>query len=271
MVENGSLYLFQIYNKDFSEYSKGKPNLHTLYFKMLFDELNLADVVYKLNGQAEMFYREASIKDSEKVVHPASQPVNNKNPDNKKKTSTFEYDLIKDKRYTKRQFSLHLPITMNFKANGDTFINNAVREELKKSVGTHVIGIDRGERNLIYITVVDPDGRIVEQKSLNEIIGDNGYKVNYHTLLDSKEADRDKARKDWKTISGIKELKEGYLSQVIHEICKLVVKYDAIIAMEDLNSGFMNSRKKVEKQVYQKFEKMLTDKLNYLVEKDNHI
>lgn len=270
-IENGSLYLFQIYNKDFSEYSKGKPNLHTLYFKMLFDERNLADVVYKLNGQAEMFYREASIKNEEKIVHPANQPLANKNPDNSKKQSEFAYDIIKDRRYTKRQFSLHIPITMNFKAQGNTFINNAVREELKKSNGTHVIGIDRGERNLIYITVVDSNGRLVEQKSLNEIIGDNGYKVNYHTLLDNKEADRDKARKDWKTIGGIKELKEGYLSQVVHEICKLVVKYDAIIVMEDLNSGFMNSRKKVEKQVYQKFEKMLTDKLNYLVEKDKDV
>lgn len=267
MIDNGSLYLFQIYNKDFSEYSKGTPNLHTLYFKMLFDERNLADVVYKLNGQCEMFYREASIKDSEKIVHPANQLVDNKNPDNPKKQSEFKYDLIKDKRYTTRQFALHIPITMNFKATGTGFINHSVREELRKAKETYVIGIDRGERNLIYITVVDGNGNIVEQKSLNEIIGDNGYKVNYHTLLDNREADRDKARKDWKTIGSIKELKEGYLSQVIHEICKLVVKYDAIIVMEDLNSGFMNSRVKVEKQVYQKFEKMLTDKLNYLVDK----
>lgn len=57
LVEEGKMYLFQIYNKDFSEYSKGTPNMHTLYWKALFDERNLADVVYKLNGQAEMFYR----------------------------------------------------------------------------------------------------------------------------------------------------------------------------------------------------------------------
>jgi CRISPR-associated protein Cpf1 len=52
LVDEGKLYLFQIYNKDFSPYSKGMPNLHTLYWKMLFDEANLKDVVYKLNGQA---------------------------------------------------------------------------------------------------------------------------------------------------------------------------------------------------------------------------
>ena len=55
------MYLFQIYNKDFSDYSKGTPNMHTLYWKALFDERNLADVVYKLNGEAEMFYRKKSI------------------------------------------------------------------------------------------------------------------------------------------------------------------------------------------------------------------
>ena len=46
-----------------------------------------------------------------------------------------------------------------------------------------------------------------------------------------------------------------------------MMKYEAIIALEDLNGGFKNSRKKVEKQVYQKFEKMLIEKLNYLVDK----
>ena len=41
--------------------------------------------------------------------------------------------------------------------------------------------------------------------------------------------------------------------------------------MEDLNSGFKNSRKKIEKQIYQKFEKMLIDKLNYLTFKERDI
>ena len=39
--------------------------------------------------------------------------------------------------------------------------------------------------------------------------------------------------------------------------------------MEDLNLGFKRGRFKVEKQVYQKFEKALIDKLNYLVFKSN--
>lgn len=267
LVENGYIYLFQIYNKDFSKYSKGTPHLHTLYFKMLFDERNLSNVVYKLNGEAEMFYREASINDKEKITHHANQPIKNKNPDNEKKESVFEYDIVKDKRFTKRQFSLHVSITINFKAHGQEFLNYDVRKAVKYKDDNYVIGIDRGERNLIYISVINSNGEIVEQMSLNEIIGDNGYSVDYQKLLDKKEKERDKARKNWTSVENIKELKEGYISQVVHKICELVVKYDAIIAMEDLNFGFKRGRFPVEKQVYQKFENMLISKLNLLIDK----
>lgn len=270
LVEKGNLYLFQIYNKDFSEHSKGTPNLHTLYFKMLFDERNLKDVVYQLNGGAEMFYRPASIKEKDIIVHKANQPVKNKNPHTDKTHSTFEYDLIKDRRYTKPQFSLHLPITLNFKAKGEVKINDRTRTLLKECDDNYVIGIDRGERHLLYVTVINSKGEIVEQYSLNQIVNEyNGknHTVDYHELLNKKEEERKKARQNWTTIENIKELKEGYISQVVHKICQLVVKYDAIVVMEDLNSGFKRSRTKVEKQVYQKFEKMLIDKLNYFVDK----
>ena len=65
----------------------------------------------------------------------------------------------------------------------------------------------------------------------------------------NKEKYRNEARKSWKEIGKIKEIKEGYLSQVIHEISKLVLKYNAIIVMEDLNYGFKRGRFKVERQV----------------------
>lgn len=47
-----------------------------------------------------------------------------------------------------------------------------------------------------------------------------------------------------------------------------MIEHNAIIVMEDLNFGFKRGRFHVEKQVYQKFEHMLIDKLNYLVFKD---
>lgn len=270
MVDEGKLYLFRIWNKDFSEFSKGTPNLHTLYWKMLFDERNLADVVYKLNGQAEVFYRKASIKPENRIVHQAHRPITNKNELNEKRTSTFEYDIIKDRRYTVDKFQFHVPITINFKAKGQNNINPIVQETIRQDGFKHIIGIDRGERHLLYLSLIDLNGNIVKQMTLNDIINEykgQTYKTNYHHLLAKREGERTDARRSWDTIETIKELKEGYLSQVIHIISKMMVEYNAIVVLEDLNIGFMRGRQKIERQVYEKFEKMLIDKLNCYIDK----
>ncbi len=273
LVGEGKLYLFQIYNKDFSKNKKanGTPNLHTLYFRQLFSEENLENVVLKLNGESEMFYRKASINKNNIISHPKNQYIKNKNQDNGKKESVFEYDLIKDKRYTVDQFLVHIPITLNFTADGRTNINLETKIALKECDDNYVIGIDRGERNLLYVCVINSCGEIVKQFSLNEIINEyNGklYKTDYHNLLEKREKERKQARESWKSIENIKELKEGYIGQVVHKICQLVEEYDAIIVMEDLNFGFKRVRGgKFEKSVYQKFEKMLIDKLNFYADK----
>lgn len=270
MVDEGKLYLFRIWNKDFSEHSKGTPNLHTLYWKMLFDNRNLQDVVYKLNGQAEVFYRKASIKEENRIIHPAKKDINNKNVLNNKQTSRFDYDIIKDRRFTVDKFQFHVPITINFKATGQTNINPVVHDIIRHGGIKHVIGIDRGERHLLYLSLIDLQGRIVKQMTLNEIINEYAgrqYKTNYHDLLAKREGERTDARRSWDTIENIKELKEGYLSQVVHVITKMMVEYKAIIVLEDLNTGFMRGRQKIERQVYEKFEHMLIDKLNCYIDK----
>ncbi|MBQ9253897.1 MAG: type V CRISPR-associated protein Cas12a/Cpf1 [Bacteroidales bacterium] len=262
LVEDGKIYLFQIYKKDFSPYSKGTPNLHTLYWKALFDEYNLKDVVYKLNGQAEIFYRKKSLPDDEKTMTKGHHYEQLKDK--------FSYPIIKDRRYRVDKFQFHVPITMNFQAKDNENINIRVRNFIKKGGVKHVIGIDRGERHLLYLTLTDLDGNIKQQFSLNEIINEykgKTYKVDYHKLLQEKEDSRTDAKKNWQKVENIKELKEGYLSQVINKIVKLVIEYNAIVVLENLNMGFKRSRQKIEKQVYQKFEKMLIDKLNYLVDK----
>jgi len=260
MIEQGKLFLFQIYNKDFSEKSHGTPNLHTLYFKALFDDRNLKDVIYQLNGGAEIFYREKSLEP--KVTHKANVPIQNKTNNEKR---TLVYDLIKDKRYTFDKFFIHIPITLNFKAKNITKLNDYINNEITQNINNvHIIGIDRGERNLIYISVIDQTGKIIKQFSLNEIGG-----VNYHDKLDKREKENKETRRSWKSTGTIKELKEGYLSSVVHLISSLVKEYHAIIVLEDLNGGFINSRKKIEKQVYSKFETMLVNKLSYVVDKND--
>ena len=270
LVDEGKLYLFQIWNKDFSEYSKGTPNMHTLYWKMLFDERNLANVVYKLNGQAEVFYRKRSLDLNKTTIHRANQPIANKNMQNEKRESTFSYDIVKNRRYTVDKFQFHVPITINFKATGSDNINASVLDVIRNNGIEHIIGIDRGERHLLYLSLIDMKGNIVKQMTLNDIINEykgNTYTTNYKELLQAREGDRKEARQNWQKIENIKELKEGYLSQVVHVITKMMVEYKAIVVLEDLNGGFMRGRQKIERQVYEKFEKMLIDKLNYYVDK----
>ena len=274
LVDEGKLYLFRIWNKDFSEFSKGTPNMHTLYWKMLFDERNLSNIVYKLNGQAEVFYRKRSLDVAKTTIHKAHQPILNKNQENKKQQSTFEYDIVKNHRYTVDKFQFHVPITINFKATGRDNINDNVLDIIRNGGIKHIIGIDRGERHLLYLSLIDLKGNIIKQMTLNDIVNEyngNTYATNYRDLLAEREGNRTEARKNWKKIENIKDIKQGYLSQVVHIICKMMVEYDAIVVLEDLNMGFMRGRQKIERSVYEQFEKMLIDKLNYYVDKQKNV
>ena len=272
MVEEQKLYLFEIYSKDFSTKKKkvGTDNLHTIYWKALFEKKNLDDVVIKLNGQAELFYRKASLNYSEE-----KRKRGHHYDDLKDK---FQYPIIKDKRYSEDKILFHCPVTLNFKAEGKEYINqfnqdiNQFLKDNHKKI--NIIGIDRGEKNLLYYSVISQQGEILEQGSFNKIDNeftpagsDEPQKIDYHQKLDAKEKERAKARENWETIENIKELKSGYLSQVVHQLSKLIIKHNAIVVLENLNAGFKRGRFKFEKQIYQKFETALIHKLNYLVDK----
>lgn len=309
MVESGKLFLFWIYNKDFAEKSSGKKNLHTLYWENLFSEENLKDICLQLNGGAELFWRPAN-KELKEIKHSKGSVLVNRTttdgnsiPEDiyqeiyqlkngmiseisreakdlldsgKVICKEAKHEIIKDRHFMQDTYLFHCPITMNFKAleiTGKKF-NSRVMEVLKENPDVKVIGLDRGERHLIYLSLINQKGEIELQKTLNlveQVRNDKTVSVNYQEKLVQKEGDRDKARKNWQTIGNIKELKEGYLSNVVHEIAKLMVENNAIVVMEDLNFGFKRGRFAVERQVYQKFENMLIEKLNYLVFKDKSV
>lgn len=294
-VENGQLYLFQLYNKDYAEGAHGRKNLHTLYWENLFSEKNLNNLVLKLGGQAELFYRPLSINKPTKHVvgskmlnrrdksgMPIPEPIyrslyqyfNGRKPERELTAAEKSYidqvivketthEIIKDRRYTKPEFFFHVPIVFNANADGNEYINEKVLGYLHDNPDINIIGIDRGERHLIYLTLINQRGEILKQKTFN-LVGN----YNYQAKLEQREKERDDARKSWQSVGKIKELKEGFLSAVIHEIAVMMVENNAIVVLEDLNFGFKRGRFKVERQVYQKFEKMLIDKLNYLSFKD---
>ena len=152
--EEGKLYLFQIYNKDFSEKSTGRENLHTMYLKNLFSEENVREQVLKLNGEAEIFFRKSSVK--KPIIHKKGTMLVNRtymeevngnsvrrNIPEKEYQEIYNYknhrlkgelsteakkylekavchetkkDIVKDYRYSVDKFFIHLPITINYRA-----------------------------------------------------------------------------------------------------------------------------------------------------------
>ena len=296
LVNAGELYLFTIKNKDYEPGAHGKKNLHTLYWEQLFNQENLHNLVIKLNAKSTLFCRPQVIKaptshkkgsmllnrkdkDGMPIPEPIYQQlykyVNGKIREDglsddakayldKIIAKEAQYTIIKDKRYTKQKYFIHISTTLNANATNATGINEDVWDYLRDNPDVNIIGIDRGERNLLYLTLINQKGEILLQKSLNVI---NGF--DYHAKLEQREKERDEARKSWQTVGNITDLKEGYLSAAIHEITTMMIENNAIIVLEDLNrKGFMPKRFKFEKQVYQLFEKKLIEKLNYLCSKD---
>lgn len=245
---DGKIYIFEIHSKDFSVGTTGKENLHTSYFRLLFDPKNITSPLVKLSGEAEIFFRPASLNAEEE----------------KRKKRT----IIKNKRYTENKVFFHCPIVLNFSTLENKRINALLNAEIAKHKKVfNVIGIDRGEKHLAYYSVIDSTGKIVETGSFNKI--KNGSKgVDYHDKLKERAGKRDEARKDWKDIANIKELKTGYISQVVRKICDLILKRNAVVVLEDLNIGFKRGRSALDFPIYQKLELALAKKLNFLVQKE---
>jgi CRISPR-associated protein Cpf1 len=89
---NGKLYLFQIYNKDFSTFSQGKPNLHTLYWKMLFAEEKSERRCLQTEWRSrDILSKNVNCRQKTETYIKAKEILKNKKPDNPKATSRFEY------------------------------------------------------------------------------------------------------------------------------------------------------------------------------------
>lgn len=295
LVDKGKLYLFDIKNKDYEPGAHGKKNLHTLYWEQLFSEDNLERLVIKLNAKSTLYCRPQVItnpkshkkgsmllnrKDKGGKPIPASvyqqlyRFVNGKIGEDKLDSEAkayldkitakeAKYTITKDRRYTKQKYFIHISTTLNANVSKAVDINEDVKDYITANPDVNIIGIDRGERNLLYLSLINQRGEILDQKSLNVI---NGF--DYHTKLEQREKERDEARRSWQSVGNITDLKEGYLSAAIHEITTMMIENNAIIVLEDLNKGFKRGRFKFEKQVYQLFEKKLIEKLNYLCSKD---
>ncbi len=279
LIEEGKLHLFEIYSKDFSE-NKGEKsknsnlNLQTIYWQHLFDE----NSTIQLNGGGEMFYRErVELKEEDKAIHLANQPIYRRSDE--KKESKFLHDIVKNKRFTTNKFFLHVPIKINYQESSpnQAKINNSVNDNFTQTEDIQFLGIDRGEKHLIYYSLLDSKGNILPNGQghldiISNKVNGNEYKKDYlHEINEAAKKRREK-QENWQQKGNIANLKDGYISLVVHEIIQKMKDKDGnfiptFIVMEDLNTGFKRGRQKFEQQVYQKFELALAKKLNYLVDK----
>lgn len=270
------LFLFQISNKDLSycrtvrenkrkrksneESEKHNENLHTLFFRALMKEYS--DCLNIDIGKGAIFLREPSYHYSEEVLRKGHHYEMLKDK--------FSYPIISNKRFSERKFLFHLSVTLNYSSKtykepkyGFSEVNTKVNDVIQQSEEIKYLGVDRGEKNLIYTCVVDKNGKIIDCSDQNTV-----NHTDYNQKLSEVAANRLQARKNWHTIENISNLKEGYLSNVIHKIVTQTIKEPTYIVLEDLNVPMMQSRQKVEKQVYQKFEVALAKKLNFVVDKN---
>ncbi len=301
LTEEKRIYLFQIYNKNFELDESIAPenyvykwnwkdNVHTAYFKWLFQKENTENknwVNIKLSWWWEVFFRPKAI---DKKID---------------KNRKFKREIIENKRYSKEKILLHFPIQLNFKENKtnnfNKHINSSLAEFLKNNQDINIIWIDRWEKHLAYYSVINQKQERINSWTLNHIYQKNNnwdfiqkaekkieekrddewniidYELvetwklvnyqDYWLLLDYKEKKRRLERQSWKEVEQIKDLKKWYISAVVRKIADLIIEHNAIVVFEDLNMRFKQIRWWIEKSVYQQLEKALIDKLNFLVNK----
>lgn len=247
------IILFKITSKDFRKKNASRDDLFTLYLKETLNPFKDNDI-FRLNGNAKIFFRKASLEKNIKMIK--------------------DKKIISKKRFTENKFFIHLTISINENNKKNQFKNHEdfneyfYNKNLKPYFNQiNFLGIDRGENNLLYLCLIDNQGKIIFQKSLNKIkIGDKI--VDFNEILTKKQKEKETNQKHWKYDILIKNFKKGYLSYAINEIVKTAYENNSLIILENLDFAFKIFRQKISKNIYQIFETNLINKLNYLVFKD---
>ena len=273
------LFMFKISNKDLSycdtfsngkrkERTNQKENLHTLFFRSLMRENNCNNIVDI--GSGEIFLRKKAKE------YNYNDDVWKKGHHYDELKNKFSYPIISNKRFAEDKFLFHLSVILNYCAKkyqkpsyAYKDVNNQINNSLQEVKNLNFIGIDRGEKHLVYFCKIDKNGKIIDCNNYDEING-----TNYVNKLEEKSNERTQAKKNWQIQNRIKDLKDGYISQVVHKIVNATIKENdsinpnSYIVLEDLNTEMKRGRQKIEKQVYQKLEIALAKKFNFVVDKN---
>lgn len=306
--EGVGVYIFKLYNKDFSKDSSGHKNLFTLYWEDPFTGNSL----HRIAAYAKLFVRNAAGKEQDTIIHKVgsflinkrdkkgnviprkiyTELYNNKNYGYELKSQqamnllkndlvVFKkvkegHEIIKDKRfYSGRKYTFHCPIKFNEGAEDFPRYPETVYGRYDQLINSTIenptfLGIDRGEKHLVYWCLLNSDGSINDCGNFDTING-----TNYVQLLEERSAKRKSEQKERKQRSDIKNLKKSYINLITSEVSKMsilptVLKKNApmYIILEKLNKEMKGKRAHIEKQTYQAFELGLANKLSLFVEKN---
>lgn len=293
LVAAGDLFFFRLDNQDFA--LAGNENRaedeQTLFLREIFSERNARERVLKLLGDVEVYYRPASLP-AEVTHRKGSVLVNKKDVHNNLlprylhqnicqylngageellpeaaelldkgmvKWKRAAEDIIKDKRFTEAQLSVHFPVSINYRCpNKDYGLNRDFRSLLQNNTAVNIMGVHLGGQNLAEAVIIDQKGQILLRKEFNEF---NQY--NFYQALVLKEEERRQAQQNWLQMEKIKNIRSGFLSALVSEVSKLALAYNAVIVLEN----FGNSKRKNTGAAltHMQFATSLLHKLNYLV------
>jgi len=291
LVNDGMLYLFEVTSTEIRRQTF--KDSYSLYFKSLLSEENRVNTSIKLNGAPQFFFRPAVIDKDKRIIHKKGTTLVNRTastgeriPEDiylriyrvlngkldkenlsieekiwlkKAVTKTAKYDIIKDRNYTEDKYGITFSININTDVWQRPVSSKDIVLDHIRANGTNILSVVRGEENLLYYVLMDTDGNILMQKSLNVING-----VDYHSKLKAMTYDRRLAQKNWDNSKKVEAFKEGYLKFAISEIIKLALDNNALIVIENINDSFMDKRSLVDNQVYKKFETTILKRLaNY--------
>lgn len=306
--EGVGLYIFKLYNKDFSSNSVGKKNLHTIYWEDPFTENSL----HRIDAKAELFVREPVGNENSTIVHRVGSYLLNKRDKNgdiipnivyqelynyknnnrelksqlakdllAKDLVVFKevkegHEIVKDKRfYSGRKYTFHCAIKFNASAEDFPKKPEAVYARFDQKINKQIsnptfLGIDRGEKHLVYCCILNSDGTIKDCSDFDTING-----TNYVQLLENRTALRKSEQKQRRQKTDIKQLKNSYVKLVASEITKRAI-LPAItmgeslqyIILEKLTKEMKGKRAHIEKQTYQALEEALASKLSFFVDKN---
>lgn len=285
MVEEGNAYLFLLSARNM--YRDNCNNDYANIFMYILSDENMNSGLVRLASTTEITHRRACKE--RKVTHEKGSYLVNRytlmgeripdaiykeiyNYHNKKSTtigaaaSTYmdehivdikpaDRDLIKDRRYTEDKWFISICYKLNPTPEKKGKINDVAREEFNIDNNPNILTVIRGEKDLLYYTLTGLN--VNEKGSLNVING-----VDYGTLITNFGRERQNAQKDWNYTKKIANYKDSYIGQAVSWIVKKAIETNAIICIEELSKGFKEKRKCIDNNVYEKFEKMLVNRLS---------